>query len=537
MAKPSELLGRPAAPGIATGPLFRLAGGVIAAGDASGAPQAGTGELLQAIEAAIADLTALAAATDDAGAEILEFQIAMLEDPALRAPALAAIGAGAPASRAWREALDQQIAGYTNAEDDYFRARAADLTDLRDRVLVRLAGGGAAAATPRGAILLGDDLMPSRFLEIDWSGGGGIALAGGSPTSHVAMLARARGVPMVVGLGTPAAAVDGHAQAAIDGAAGRIILHPTETHLADLARRSAAAAAARRADDLALREPAVTVDGTRISVMVNIADPAELEGFDPSLCDGIGLVRTELLFHGAGGLPDEDRQYTAYRRILEWAAGRPVTIRTLDAGGDKPIPGLTAPGESNPFLGLRGIRLSLDRPEIFAVQLRALARAAMHGALKVMLPMVTIPRELEAARALFAAEVARLEADGVPGRLPPLGMMVEVPAAALAIEGFDAAFFSIGSNDLIQYTTASARDSDAVAALADPRNPAVLRLIGEVARHGAAAGREVSLCGDMAGDPAYLPALLAAGLTALSVAPVALAGVKAAVRRERASHG
>src|SRR5579859_3145044 len=538
MAKPRELLGRPAAPGIATGPLFRLAGDAIAAGDTGKEGAAGdAGGLVRAIAAAIADLRALAARADDDGAEILEFQIAMLEDPALREPALDAIGAGAPVPRAWRDALDRQIAGYADAADDYFRARAADLTDLRDRVLGRLAGDGAAVAAPRGAILLGEDLMPSRFLEIDWSGGGGIALAGGSPASHVAMLARARGVPMVVGLGMPAAAVDAGAQAAIDGTAGRVILHTTEAQLAELAGRRAAAAAARLADSLAAREPAVTADGTPISIMINIADPAELEGLDPGLCDGIGLVRTELLFHGAGGLPDEDRQYAAYRRILEWAAGRPVTIRTLDAGGDKPIPGLTVRGEANPFLGVRGIRLSLARPEIFAVQLRALARAAMHGALKVMLPMITVPRELDAARALFAAEVARLEAAGTAARLPPLGMMVEVPAAALAIADFDAAFFSIGSNDLIQYTTASARDSNAVAALADPQNPAVLRLIGEVACYGATAGREVSLCGDMAGDPAHLPALLAAGLRTLSVAPGALAAVKAAVHRERANHG
>jgi phosphotransferase system enzyme I (PtsI) len=208
-----------------------------------------------------------------------------------------------------------------------------------------------------------------------------------------------------------------------------------------------------------------------------------------------------------------------------------VTIRTLDAGGDKPIAGLTIARESNPFLGVRGIRLSLARPDVFSTQLRALCRAAVHGALKIMLPMVTVPEELEAARALLDAAVADLEARREPARRPALGIMVEVPAAALAIERFDAAFFSIGSNDLTQYVTASARDIGAVLALADVKSPAVLRLIAEVAAHGARIGREVSLCGDAAGDASVVPALLDAGVQNLSMPPNAVAVVKAAIAR------
>jgi phosphotransferase system enzyme I (PtsI) len=241
-------------------------------------------------------------------------------------------------------------------------------------------------------------------------------------------------------------------------------------------------------------------------------------------------VRTEFLFAGEG-LPDEETQYRVYRRLAEWAAGKPVTIRTLDVGGDKPVAGLTAAGESNPFLGMRGIRLSLARPEVFAVQLRALARASCHGAVRIMLPMVTVPEELEAARARVDAEVAALRTAGVPAARPPIGIMVEVPAAALAIECFDAAFFSIGSNDLTQYVTAAGRDIAAVADLANPLNPAVLRLIRMVAEHGRASGREVSLCGDAGGDPEAVGALLAAGLRSLSVAPSALAATKAAIGR------
>jgi phosphoenolpyruvate-protein phosphotransferase (PTS system enzyme I) len=208
-----------------------------------------------------------------------------------------------------------------------------------------------------------------------------------------------------------------------------------------------------------------------------------------------------------------------------------VTIRTLDAGADKPIPGLTIDNETNPFLGMRGIRLSLAKPEPFRVQLRALARAAAHGPVEIMLPMVSLASELAAARSYLEEEVAALNAAGVACRLPPLGIMVEVPAAAIAIDQFDAAFFSIGSNDLTQYVMAAARDNHALAALNDPANPAVLRLIAQVAAHGASTGRKVSLCGDAAGEPKHIEALLRAGLRAISVAPSALARAKQAIAR------
>jgi phosphotransferase system enzyme I (PtsI) len=227
----------------------------------------------------------------------------------------------------------------------------------------------------------------------------------------------------------------------------------------------------------------------------------------------------------------EEAQFRIYARLLAWAAGRPVTIRTLDAGGDKPIPGLTPEGESNPFLGLRGIRLSLARPDVFRPQLRALARAAAVGPLKVMLPMVTVPREVEATRALLAEAVTELAAKGVAATMPRLGMMVEVPAAALNVGAFAVDFYSIGSNDLVQYVTATSRDCAAVAGLHDPLDPAVLELIARVVAHGAATGREVGLCGDMASDPRYLPALLDRGLTSISVAPARLAKVKAQIAR------
>ena len=524
MPAPIELKGRPASPGLAAGPLVRLRAAV--AGRASTGDAAKEGLALQAaIAAAVEQIERLIAAGDEESAAILEFQAAMLADDELTAPALRAISIGASAESAWEAALEAQIATYAEAGDDYFRARAADMTDLRDRILRNLAGV-APEALPAGAILTGEDITPTRFLECDWSAGGGIALSAGSAASHVAMLARSRGVPMVVGLGLLRLA-NGHTEALLDGERGAVVLNPGPAERSAFEKRRLAAAGARERAAAFVKRRAVTADGAAIRVMVNVAEPEDVDRIDAAGCDGVGLMRTEFLFRN--GLPDEETQYRAYVRVLDWAAGRPVTIRTVDAGGDKPVPGFTI-GELNPFLGLRGIRLSLVRPEIFRVQLRALARAAIHGNLKVMLPMVTVPGELAAAASHFDAALAELSAEGIEAIRTPLGIMVEVPAVAIVPEAFaSAAFFSIGSNDLTQYVTAAARDSAHVAELNDVAHPAVMQLIAKVAAFGVEAGIEVSLCGDAASAPEHVPALLKAGLRSLSVAPAALGPVKAAI--------
>jgi phosphotransferase system enzyme I (PtsI) len=528
MLQATEYRGRPAAPGIAAGPIVRL-DRAASSRRPTGDPRREEEDLRAAISAAIAAVTELADSVDSEGAEILEFQIAMLEDDALIRPAIDKILKGVDAATAWAVALASQIADYEATEDDYFRARAADVKDLGDRVARLLAGEGD-LAIPSSAILVGAEVTPSRFLSVDWSVGGGIALFAGSPTSHVAMLARSRGVPMVVGLGD--VTLDGHESVIVDGDLGRVVLSPGKAEWSEFGTAQAAGEARMAGELAAARIPARTANGVPIAVMINVADPDELDHLDPAICDGVGLVRTELLFYGSGGLPDEETQYRAYRRIVEWAARRPVVFRTLDAGGDKPIEGLTVAGESNPFLGTRGLRLSLARPDIFKVQLRALARVAVEGSVKVMLPMVTVPQEIDAAAALFDEVVAELDKEGTPYRLPALGIMVEVPAVAIAPTLFArAAFFSIGSNDLTQYVTASARDIAAVAALNDAGHPAVLELIRNVVAVARQLGREVSLCGDMGGDPEHLPALIASGLRTVSVAPPLVGRTKLALAK------
>jgi phosphoenolpyruvate-protein phosphotransferase (PTS system enzyme I) len=523
-----HLTGRAASPGLAIGPVTVLTGAVESRRVAGDAAQE-TAALKAAIEAATADLARLVEAEQGDAADILEFQVAMLDDDALAEGAFDAIAAGTPADHAWRSALDAEIAGYRLAEDEYFRARIADLVDIRGRVLAHLNGADKAAAIAGGSILATDDLSPSVFLAADWTRGGAIVLAAGSSSSHVAMLARARGAPMVVGLGPLSWEGRPPALALVDGDAGIVIFDPEPETRRLFEHRIEAANAARAVADAGRVKPAVTADGRRITVLLNIAAPEDLADLDPAICDGIGLVRTEFLFEASQGLPDEETQYAAYRRILDWAEERPVTIRTLDAGGDKPIAGLTIDGESNPFLGLRGIRLSLIRPEVFRLQLRALARAAVHGTLKVMLPMVAVPSELVRAREIFDDEIEALRGDGIACARPPLGIMIEVPAAALRAEDFDAAFYSIGSNDLTQYTMAAARDIGAVAGHNDTGNPAVLALIARTVEAGRARSVEVSLCGDAAADTRLTEALLATGLTTFSVSPVAVARLKATI--------
>src|SRR5215472_11827091 len=420
--------GRPAAPGIALAPLVRL----IATKSEARTPRSPVEEqqaLTGALEASRLDIIALAAKVKNEDAEaILSFQIAFLEDETLAAPAFALIADGEVAHAAWCAAIDPEIATYDHADDPYFRARASDLCDLRDRVLRRLSGE-ADQAVPSGAIVATEDMPPSVFLSTDWRDGG-LVLRRGSPSSHVAILARSRGVPMIVGVDVDH--LESGIDAVLDGDTGALIVNPDPAQRADYDKRLAEQSEARETAS-AFSGPVLTADGERVQLMINVTGLAELRHIDPSKVDGIGLMRTEFLFQARERLPSEEEQYQTYRRMAEWAAGKPVTIRTLDAGGDKPIAGLTEPGDLNPFLGVRGVRLSLKRPDVFRLQLRALARAAVVGNLKVMIPMVTVPEELERCRALFRDIVDELGREGHKAAMPPLGMMVEVPAAALAI--------------------------------------------------------------------------------------------------------
>ncbi|HTO33769.1 MAG TPA: putative PEP-binding protein [Pararhizobium sp.] len=480
--------------------------------------------LQEAISIAIADLESLMTRNDPLSAEIIEFQVEMLRDPAIGDMAVEHIGRGLNAARAWATALEEYIAGFEQSGDDDVKARAVDVIDIRDRVL-RALEGSPPDDFPPGSIFVGRDMAPSLFLGHDWTGGGGIVLEAGSTASHVALLARAKGVPMVVGLGS--LAVETEMPVLADGILGIVVVHPHESDIA---------AAASREQDVPDRTagffPAMSVQNGAIELLLNINDFSEIHKLDPGVCDGIGLLRTEFLVPPAD-LLNEEKQVDLYRQVFDWAGDKPVTIRLFDLGGDKPL-GSVGLEERNAFLGLRGIRLLLARPEILRVQVRALLRVGALGPLKVLLPMVTFPREVEDTRRLFEEEAAALAARQISTSMPAIGMMVEVPAAAIMLDTFTSAdFFSLGTNDLAQYLTAAARDNPAVVDLYRQAEPAVLRLVAQAVKTARDMGKPIGICGDMASDPASLSRLLAVGLRQISVAPAQLGVIRTGLAQAR----
>ncbi|MDC9809171.1 MULTISPECIES: putative PEP-binding protein [Rhizobium] len=513
MAEPLRLKAKSASPGVASGPAFlaERPGGAPAPRTAGG-----YGALETAIYISIGELERLAEGADAESRDIIDFQIEVLRDPTIAEATGARMLADENVVFAWVATLDAYIGELEAADEEQMRARAVDILDIKNRVLGALAGTPIADFPP-GSVFVGKDMEPSRFLAHDWSKGGGIALFAGSTAGHVALLARAKSVPMVVGTGRFSAA-DGD-PVSVDGDAGAVILKAGGKLIPPLAPAQAPASDAQIVSG-ELR----TADGVPILISININDPAEIDALDPATA-GVGLMRSEFSVTSLADAANEERQLAIYRRVLEQAGDKPVIIRMLDIGGDKPLAGLEdLPALSNS--GLRGIRLLLARPEIARVQARALLRAAVFGKLSVMLPMVTFPDEIDRMRELFREEAEKLGRRALLHRMPPIGMMVEVPSAALMLDTFgSAAFFSFGTNDLTQYLAASTRDD--LDADAGKAAPAVLRLIAQAVK--LAAGKPTSICGDMAGDPRYLSGLLAAGLRHFSVAPARRPAIRSAI--------
>ncbi len=504
MAAPRKLQATGASPGTASGPVYLAERPTLVPMPV--APRAsGPGTLAQAVETAVAALQDLADRVDGDSRDIIDFQIEVLRDPTIAEMTEERVSAGEHSVFAWVAAIDAHLAELEGADEEEVRARAVDILDIKNRVL-GIWSGTPIEDFPAGSIFIGKDIEPSRFLGHDWSAGGGIVLFGGSAAGHVALLARAKSIPMVVGCGRFDVATG--SQVRIDGDAGMVFLDAQAEGLT-----SAPARGTSRTDAAAIdRGTLQTSDGVPILLSINVNDPSEIDAIDPTTAAGIGLMRSEFAVRSLADAANEDKQFRIYRRALEWADGKPVTIRMLDIGGDKPLAGLD---DDTGAMGMRGIRLLLARPEIAR---RALLRAAPFGNLRVLLPMVTFPSEIDDMRQIFAQEAELLLHRKIAHRLPQIGMMVEVPAAALMIDTFDnAEFFSFGTNDLAQYLAASARDGSDIRDYRDKASAAVLRLIAQAMA--LSAGKPVSICGDMAGNASFLPALLAAGLRHFSVAP------------------
>ena len=545
-ASGAVLQGLPASPGIAVGGARWLRAAHLAVPDGPAQDRAADWAAVERALAAAGDdirrvRGSVAARAGGSEAAIFDAHLLFLEDEALLAPAREGVlGGGKSAARAWTDAVEEAATAWDALDDPYLRARALDLRSVGDQVLRRLldpAGGtepsGASPAPGAPGVVVAPDLSPAEAAGLDPATVLGVACAFGGPTAHGAILARALGIPAVVGAGRALLGVVEGTRLALDGESGTVTVDPPAATVRALEGRRA-----RRAQEGAealskAHDPAVTRDGLLVRVEANAAGPEDVDAAVAAGADGVGLLRTELLFLTADHLPTEDEQERAYRAVAEGLGGRPLTLRTLDAGADKPLPYLPLERERNPSLGLRGIRLGLSHPQLLTAQLRAALRVAADHPFRVMFPMVATVDEVRRARELLEAARASLIAEGtaVPERLE-VGIMVEVPAAALLVEAFvpHVDFFSIGTNDLAQYVLAADRGNAEVAALADALHPAVLRLIDGVARAAADGGRSVAVCGEMAGDPLAIPLLLGSGITELSMDAARIPLAKQVVR-------
>jgi len=482
---------------------------------------------------------------DAAGTEhayLFDAQLLMLDDPMLVERAAAIIrGEHLNAESALQRALDEVSALFDQLDDPYLRERKGDVADVVGRLCVNLRSDGDPLDLFRDVegplVLVAEELSPSLIAQLDFQRLAAFVTDAGSWTYHTAILARSMHVPAVAGLRHASGVIPPGALVAVDGATGDVLVDPPPDVVADLEARSRK----RRAYEQSLDEygdlPAITLDGTPIRIEANVELPEEAVRARLRGAEGIGLYRSEFLLAGtsAAGL-DEEAQYLVYRRLIDAMEGRRVTVRTFDVTESQM--GLSHDGEpSRSPLGLRGLRLSLSFDEVFQAQLRALLRAAVHGPLRIMFPFVTGVEELRAARTAVAHAADALRADGVPVPDVPIGIMIEVPSAALTIDllAEEADFVSIGTNDLIQYCLAVDRTDDRVSGMYAPLHPAILRVLRHVARGARRGGLPVSVCGEMAADPVLLPLLAGLGLREFSMTPTAIPASKQVVRGLRLS--
>jgi len=536
-----ELRGQGASGGVAIGPAYVFRRAFDAARRAVSSEDVGgeIGRLRSALLGARRELEAVKEkALREAGEEqaaIFEAQLLMLDDPELAGKAERVISEeGCNAEWALERAGEEVASVLSSLPDEYLRARAADVRDVVTLVLSVLGGhiGHPLAELPGPVVVVAEELMPSDTAQVDRGKVLGLVVERGSSTSHVAILARSMGIPAVVGaMGVMEAVAPGETVIA-DGESGMVVVNPKPDEMHEWEERKRKQNDRRKRLRCLAALPAVTRDGYRVELAANIGAPGDVEVAVAWGAEGVGLFRTEFLFMDRDRPPSEDEQFEAYRRVAEAFSGRTVIIRTLDVGGDKPIAWLGHLEEANPFLGVRGIRLCLERQEVFLTQLRALLRARVYGDIWVMFPMVADVGEIRAARGLLGKAREELRLAGVAHRDLPVGIMVEVPSAALLAEHLlaEVDFVSIGTNDLTQYTLAADRTNARVASLGDALHPAVLRLIAGVAEAGRRAERWVGVCGDLAGDPLATPVLVGLGINELSMAPSLLPEVKEAVR-------
>lgn len=525
--------GIPAAPGIGIGPVYLLQHAVLTVDETFTNAANERARLNDAIAQAKVQLTALhdqmkTAAPSEAA--IFDAHLEILDDPDLLDAVQQRIDQQASVAHAWQASIEERAKALAALSDPLLAARATDLHDVGYRVLRLLVNSKAAdlSAWPdQPVVVIGRDLSPSDTAALPRDRVLGFCTAGGGPTAHTAIIARALGIPAIVGAGDAVLNIANDTVVIVDGQAGTIVVEPDEQTVARAREAQQRFQAKRAADQARAADPAITLDGHQVEIVANIGGVKDAHTANASGAEGVGLLRTEFLFLDRTMAPTEQEQFEVYRDVALALEQKPVIIRTLDIGGDKPLPYIQMLREDNPFLGVRGIRLCLERPQLLREQLRAILKASEFGRLRIMFPMVADLSEVRAARALIDEIRAELY-------LPPVevGIMIEVPAAALMADAFapEVDFFSIGTNDLTQYTLAMDRMHPTLATKSDGLHPAVLRLIAKTVEAAHAAGKWVGICGELGADPHAVPILVGLGVDELSVSVPAIPAVKAQVR-------
>ncbi|MEK3731327.1 MULTISPECIES: phosphoenolpyruvate--protein phosphotransferase [Paenibacillus] len=470
-------------------------------------------------------------------AEIFESHLLILNDPELIDPVKEKITSeSVNAEYALNETASQFIQMFENMKSAYLQERAADMRDVTKRVLKHLLGLNYVnpSEISEEVVVVAEDLTPSDTAQLNRKYVKGFTTNIGGRTSHSAIMARSLEIPAVVGTKNVLSSVQSGDLIIVDGLEGDVIINPSEQTVAEYRAKQEAYAKQVEEWRKLRTEPTISRDGVHVELAANIGTPNDVAGVLDNGGEGVGLYRTEFLYMGRDKLPSEEVQYVAYKTVLEKMEGKPVVVRTLDIGGDKELPYLDLPKEMNPFLGFRAVRLCLERQDIFRTQLRALLRASVHGNLRIMFPMIATLGEFREAKALLEEEKAKLAAEGIPvSEEIQLGIMVEIPSTAVLADQFakEVDFFSIGTNDLIQYTMAADRMNERVSYLYQPYNPAILRLVKMVIDAAHREGRWVGMCGEMAGDSTAIPILLGLGLDEFSMSATSILPARSQIRR------
>ncbi|MDW0109894.1 phosphoenolpyruvate--protein phosphotransferase [Sporosarcina aquimarina] len=465
-------------------------------------------------------------------AEIFSAHLLVLNDPELANTVKGSIEQGINAEYALQQAADTFTAMFEAMDNEYMRERAADIRDVTKRLLAKLLGVHVSdpSTIDEEVIIIADDLTPSATAQLNKQFVKGFVTDIGGRTSHSAILGRMLEIPAVVGTKTAMASIEQGTSLIVDGTDGTVLLEPTGEELNSYETKKSQFEQDKELLKRFVTEATITSDGHHVEVGANIASTEDLPLADKNGAEGVGLFRTEFLYMGKSDFPTEEEQFDAYKTVLSSMNGRPTVVRTLDIGGDKELSYFSTPEEMNPFLGERAIRLCFEHPEMFRTQLRALLRASVHGNLKIMFPMIATLEEFRRAKGMLLEEQEKLHAEGIEvSDSYEVGMMLEIPAAAVIADLFakEVDFFSIGTNDLIQYTMAADRMNETVSYLYQPNHPSILRLINNVIQAAHKEGKWVGMCGEVAGDPLSIPVLLGMGLDEFSMSPSSILKARA----------